>query len=229
MLEVKVWGEFACFTRPEHKVERVSYDVMTPSAACGILEAINWKPEFRWRVHEIWVLRPIRHYSLVRNEVRTQISARAAQNWKNSAGSFQADKDRAQRYALVLRDVAYIIRADVELMPHATDPIAKYRDMFRRRVEKGQAHAQPYLGTREFSAYFGPREQHDKPIDLSDDLGRMLFDLDYRPKKSGPVRFREHGADGGRWIEGSASPKFFSAELRRGVLHVPQDLYASRT
>ncbi|MEX2535190.1 MAG: type I-C CRISPR-associated protein Cas5c [Trueperaceae bacterium] len=227
MLEVKVWGDFACFTRPEHKVERVSYDVMTPSAARGILEAIAWKPEFRWRIKEIWVLNPVRHFSLVRNEVKTQASARAARGWEDSSGGLFADQDRTQRFALLLRDVAYRIRADIELLPHATDPVAKYRDIFRRRVEKGQAHAQPYLGTREFSAFFAPPEDTDTPQDLTDDLGRMLFDIEFTPEEKGPVRYREHGAEGGRWREGRATPRFFPARLERGVLHIPQELYES--
>jgi CRISPR-associated protein Cas5d len=227
LLEVKVWGDYACFTRPEHKVERVSYDVMTPSAARGILEAISWKPEFRWRVREIWVLNPIRHFSLVRNEVKSLASARSARSWEASDGGFFADQDRTQRFALVLRDVAYRIRADIELLPHATDPVAKYREIFRRRVEKGQAHARPYLGNREFSAYFAPPDDTDIPQDLTDDLGRMLFDLAFTTEKQGPVRYRRHGADGATWVEGRASPIFFSARLDRGVLHVPQSLYES--
>ena len=196
MLTVKVCGEFACFTRPEHKVERISYDVMTPSAARGILEAILWKPEFKWRVREIWMLNPIRHFSLVRNEVKTTASARSAQSWQENDGGFYAEADRTQRFSLVLRDVAYLIKAEIELTPHATDPVAKYQDMFRRRVAKGQAHAQPYLGTREFSAHFGPPTGEDHPIEVSDDLGRMLFDIQFAAKPNGPIHFRQHGPDG---------------------------------
>lgn len=227
MVSVKVWGELACFTRPENKVERVSYEVMTPSAARGILEAIFWKPEFQWRVREIWVLNPIKHFSVLRNEINTITSSRSAQNWQKSGGGFYAEEDRAQRNALVLRDVAYVIRADIELAPHATatDRITKYREIFERRVEKGQARHQPYLGTREFTGYFEPVSTEDKPLEtLSDDLGRMLFDLEFTLSKNGPVEFRKHGSEGANWVKGKAIPKFFAARLEHGVLKVP-DLY----
>ena len=106
-LEVKVWGDYACFTRPEMKVERVSYPVMTPSAARGVLEAIFWKPEMRWEVEEIHVLKPIRYFSILRNEVNSRASYRAAQGWVTSGGGFVATEDRSQRHTLALRDVEY--------------------------------------------------------------------------------------------------------------------------
>ena len=155
-LEVKVWGEFACFTRPEMKAERVSYSVMTPSAARGVLEAIFWKPEFSWQVREIWVLNPIRHFSILRNEVNSKAAFATARGWGRTGGGYFADEDRAQRHTLALRDVAYLIKADMALAPHATEDIAKYRDQFRRRVNRGQCYHQPYLGCREFVASFGP-------------------------------------------------------------------------
>ncbi|OYT69009.1 MAG: type I-C CRISPR-associated protein Cas5, partial [Armatimonadetes bacterium JP3_11] len=160
-LSVKVWGEMACFTRPEMKVERVSYPVMTPSAARGILEAIYWKPEFEWRVREIRVLKPIRHIALVRNEVKSRIPTRNPQ-------PIFVDEDRTQRYTLALRDVAYIICAKIVLRPHANKDIAAYRDQFRRRVERGDCYFQPYLGCREFSAYFAPPTGDERPIPLND-------------------------------------------------------------
>ena len=227
MLEVKVWGDFACFTRPEHKVERVSYDVMTPSAARGVLEAISWKPEFRWRVREIWVLNPIRHHSLVRNEVKSGMSVRTAQAWQRDGGGYFAEEDRTQRHSLVLRDVAYVIKADVELREHATDPVTKYQEIFQRRVAKGQAYAQPYLGNREFSAFFAPPDERDTPIGLTDDLGRMLFDIEFDEERKGSLRFRDHGPKGGAWVQGRATPRFFRAKLENGVLRVPPELYRS--
>ncbi len=225
MLSVKVWGDWACFTRPENKVERVSYEVMTPSAARGVLEAIFWKPEFRWRVREIWVLNPIKRFSILRNEINTLASARAVQSWQKSGGGFYAEEDRAQRNGLILRDVAYVIRAEIELAAHNTDSITKYREIFERRVEKGQARHQPYLGTREFTAFFGPVSPEDKPLEsLNDDLGRMLFDIEFTPAKDGPIEFRKHDSSGGKWIKGKATPRFFTARLERGILKVP-DLY----
>jgi CRISPR-associated protein Cas5d len=201
-LEVKVWGRFACFTRPEMKVERVTYTVMTPSAARGALEAIFWKPEFEWQVREIWVLKELRYFSILRNEVNNIATLERARS------GYFADDDRAQRHTLALRDVAYVIKADVSLRPHAQgeDP-AKFRDQFRRRVATGACHHTPYLGCREFAASFGPPQPTDSPIPVDLDLGLMLFDLEYAP-------------DGSR-----AMPRFFDARLAGGVLRVPQSLY----
>lgn len=243
-LEVKVWGDLACFTRPEFGVERVSYEVMTPSAARGILEAIFWKPEFRWLVREIAVLpsvrrdfrgRPIdpvdqdsgrvRHYSILRNEMNSTQSERAARSWERGGGGYYADEDRSQRHTLCLRDVAYVIRADVELKPHAGDHPAKYRDQFGRRVKRGQCFNQPYLGTREFSAFFGPPDGDEKPMDLTDDLGLMLFDVEFIPDSNGKVSYAGHGSNGREVLKGNARPKFFPARLEGGVLRVPAELY----
>ncbi|GIV06578.1 MAG: type I-C CRISPR-associated protein Cas5 [Fimbriimonadales bacterium] len=198
-LSVKVWGEMACFTRPEMKVERVSYPVMTPSAARGVLEAIYWKPEFEWRVREIHVLKPIRHIALVRNEVSKRIPTRDPK-------PIFVDEERTQRYTLALRDVAYLIHAEIVLRDHADKDIAAYRDQFRRRVERGDCYFQPYLGCREFSAYFAPPTGGENPIRLNDDLGRMLGELRYEGN-------------------GKANPIFFHAYLRNGVLTVPDEIY----
>lgn len=229
MLSVKVWGSFACFTRPEFGVERVSYEVMTPSAARGILESIFWKPEFTWRVHEIHVLKPIRHYSILRNEINSVQSERSAQGWAKNGGRYYADDDRAQRHTLCLREVAYIIKAEVELLPHADAHIAKYRDQFRRRVARGQCANQPYLGTREFSAFFCSADADDVAIDVSDHLGLMLFDLAFTRKRKGSVSHLVHNGENVSVATSDVSPIFFPAELKKGVLHVPQELYEART
>ncbi len=207
-LEMKVWGDLACFTRPEMKVERVSYDVMTPSAARGVLEAIFWKPEFDWRVREIWVLRPIRHFSILRNELNSKMSHRSAASWQKEGGGYFADEDRTQRHTLGLREVAYVIKAEIALRAHARDPVAKYRDQFLRRLSRGQCHHTPYLGCREFAADFGEPVIGEHPVEKSDDFGLMLFDLDYAKDGSG-----------------RGTPKFFKARLESGVLRVPQELY----
>lgn len=201
-VEVKVWGPYACLTRPEAHVERVSYEVLTPSAARGILEAIFWHKPMRWRVREIAVLRPIRHFSILRNEVKSKAGR---------GGDLSIADDRTQRHTLALRDVAYVIRADAWLPPGATDrdgqPVdeAKYRDQFRRRVLNGQCFQRPYLGCREFAAEFGPTDGTEQPIDVSADLGRMLFDIGYAP-------------------EGNQA-RYFEARLENGVLRVPPALY----
>jgi len=203
-LSVRVWGEWACFTRPEMKVERVSYPVMTPSAARGVLEAIFWKPEFRWRVVAIWVLNPIRYFSILRNEINTRQSERSASAWQREGGGYDAAADRAQRHTLGLRDVAYVIEAQIDLKPHADADPAKYRDQFRRRVRDGRCFATPFLGCREFSACFAEPDGSERPIDVTDTLGPMLLDLDYAPDRSGRGR-----------------PRFFDAQLERGILRVP--------
>lgn len=201
-LEVRVWGNLACFTRPEMKVERVTYPVPTPSAARGILEAIFWKPEFTWRVEEIVVLNPINYFSILRNEVNSKASQRSAKSWEKNGGGFVATTDRAQRHTLALRDVDYVIRARMELASHANDNPAKYRDQFRRRVRKGRCFSRPYLGCREFAARFAEPTGDEEAIDQTMSLGRMLYDLDYQS-------------------DGRGTPIFFSAQLENGVLHVP--------
>jgi CRISPR-associated protein Cas5d len=201
---VKVWGDFACFTRPEMKVERVTYPVMTPSAARGVLEAIFWKPEFDWRVEEIWVLKELRYFSILRNEVNNRNSERVAREWAQRGGGYAAADDRAQRHTLALRDVAYVIQARPEPKPGAGDA-AKFRDQFRRRVTRGQCYSRPYLGCREFAASFAPPTGKEQPVGLSGSFGRMLLDLDYAPDRSG-----------------RATPRFFEARLDGGILRVPR-------
>jgi CRISPR-associated protein Cas5d len=220
-LRVKVWSELgALFTRPEFGAERVSYPVMTPSAARGVLEAIFWKPEFTWKVHEIQVLKPIRHFSILRNEMNSWQNPSTA---KSEDYHYFADDDRAQRHSLCLRDVAYIISADIQLKAHADAPDAKYRAQFRRRVAKGQCHHQPYLGTREFSAFFSEPDGTESPIAHSDELGLMLWDMDFViDPEAKQIEFLTHDSEGGRVTKGTAKPKFFRARLDRGVLRVPE-------
>lgn len=203
-MKLKVWGDLACFTRPEMKVERVSYPVMTPSAARGVLEAIFWKPEFQWRVREIAVLRPIRHYSILRNEVNSGTVVSSAHEGK----PFFAEEDRAQRHTLALRDVAYLVDAEIVVHPEVPYPVKKYQEMFLRRLQQGQCFHRPCLGCREFAASFAAPDGSEQPIELDDDLGLMLFDLDYDPGKSG-----------------RGKPRFFHARLEHGILRIPSHLY----
>lgn len=207
-LEIKVWGDYACFTRPDMKVERVSYPVITPSAARGILEAILWKPEMRWEVREIHVLKDIRFASILRNEVNNKAVVSTAKGWAEQGGHFFAEEDRAQRHTLALKDVAYLIKAEICLQPNAKDPVIKYREMFNRRVNKGQSFQTPCFGCREFPAFFSPVSDTDQPADINTDLGRILFDLKYAPDQSG------------RGI-----PKFFMGRIEGGVFKVPEQLY----
>ena len=210
-IKLHVWGERACFTRPEMKVERVSYDTMTPSAARGILEAIHWKPAVRWVVDRIHVLKPIRFENLRRNELGHKIPAgnvlRALNRGTTEGLHTLIEDDRQQRATTLLRDVAYVIEAHFVLTgaAEADDTAAKHLAMFNRRAAKGQCFHRPYLGTREFAADFALVEDAMPPSTLPADqrdieLGWMLHDIDY--------------GDG-------MTPRFFRAELRNGVIDVP--------
>jgi len=191
---LKVWGRNACFTRPEMKVERVSYDVMTPSAARGVLEAILWKPAIRWKVTQIDVLNPIKWESVRRNEVGAVMSPRAN-------GLFIEDQ-RQQRAGLFLRDVAYTIHAYFELTDKAgnEDTVVKFTEMFLRRADKGQCFHRPYFGCREFAAefeVFTNGKPFPEPISETRDLGWMLYDMDFGGKETMP-RFFRASLDNGR-------------------------------
>jgi CRISPR-associated protein Cas5d len=203
-------GPWACFTRPEMKVERVSYDVMTPSAARACFEAILWKPAIRWHVRKIEVLKPIRWINLRRNEVAGVVSTRNVETaMKNGAGdlALYIEDERQQRAGLFLRDVAYRVHADLEVLPGAApdNTPMKFQEMFERRAGKGQCVNQPYLGCREFAAAFrlvGDPGAEAPAIDETRDLGFMLHDLDFS-KPSDPL------------------PHFFRANMESGVVNVP--------
>jgi len=224
VLQVRVWGDYACFTRPEAKAERVTYNVITPSAARGVLEAILWKPEMAWQVREIHVLRPIRYISLLRNEINDKQTHRGG---PAKGEMYLADdpENRAQRHTLALRDVAYLIHAQIVLRPHARDPIMKYQEQFLRRLRKGQCFHRPYLGVREFAAHFSESRGDEQPIKLSTDLGTMLFDQAVHPARNGGLKVWVHDENGSRVETCSAEPIFFQARLEDGILRVPGDLY----
>jgi CRISPR-associated protein Cas5d len=207
---LEVSGDFACFTRPEMKVERVSYDVMTPSSARAILESILWKPAIRWQIDKIEVLKPIRWVSVRRNEVGATISVRNVQAVMNKGVGhlcLNIEDERQQRAGLFLRDVTYRIYAHFELQPNVgeNNTSAKFLDMFERRVEKGQCVNQPYLGCREFACNFwlvDPVQAQSNPISETRDLGWMLYDMDYSDTTD-------------------PQPRFFRAALENGILRVP--------
>lgn len=190
IVKVKVTGDYACFTRPDLKVERLSYPCMTPSSARGILDSILWKPEFHWYVRKIKILKPVRFVTVKRNEI----------NSKQSKTPIVVDEKRAQRNSVILRDVAYIIEASIFLKEKSErNSIEKYvgtasgrEGMFPRRVKKGQCWRRPYLGTREFSAEFMPPEGNEEPINEIIPVGSMLFDIFYdKDGKSEPVFFHD--------------------------------------
>ena len=212
-IRLHIWGDYACFTRPEMKVERVSYDVITPSAARGILSAIHWKPAINWVIDKIYVLKPIRFESVRRNELGAKISeskVSGAMKRKSVSDLYTViEDDRQQRAATVLKDVAYVIEAHAVMTSKAgaDENTTKHIEMFKRRALKGQCFQQPCMGVREFPAHFALLDDSD-PLPLSQlseselnrDLGWMLHDIDF-----------EHGN----------TPRFFRAELKNGVIDVP--------
>ncbi len=205
-IRLHVWGDHACFTRPEMKVERVSYDVMTPSAARGILEAIHWKPAIMWVVDVVHVLKPIRFTSIRRNEVGAKIPAgsiKSAMNRGDTNGlGLAVDDNRQQRASTVLVSPAYVIEAHFEMTDKAGvgDTAAKHIAMFNRRAAAGQCFHRPCLGTREFAAHFELVEGDLPPSNLPDDqrnrdLGWMLHDIDHANDHT-PYFFRAALVDG---------------------------------
>lgn len=209
-VSLEVWGDYACYTRTELKTERVSYDVMTPSAARGLLESLFWHPGLRWVVDRIHVCAPIRFTNLRRNEVKSTVSARSARTvMERGKGALYlvTSQDIQQRAAMLLRDVRYVIDAHFEMTDRAaaSDNAGKFQDIIQRRIRKGQFYSQPYLGCREFPAQFKACEALPPcPEELKGvrDLGYMLWDLDYADPEN-------------------ITPLFFRAVLRDGVLDVP--------
>ena len=209
-IQVEVWGDYALFTRPEMKTERVSYDVMTPSAARGLLESIYWHPGMKWRIDRIHVCSPIRFTNIRRNEVKDTISARKVKTAmeKGKGELYLATPESIQqRAAMVLRNVHYVIDAHFDLTESAApgDNAGKFQDIIKRRLERGQCYSAPYFGTREFPAHFRRcTELPPCPEELKGvrDLGWMLLDMDYTDPQN-------------------ITPRFFRASLTDGVMVVP--------
>lgn len=211
-IQVEVWGDYACFTRPEMKTERVSYDVMTPSAARGLLESIYWHPGLRWVIECIHVCSPIRFTNIRRNEVKDVISARAVKSVMEKGKGIDelylaTTESIQQRAAMVLKDVHYVIDAHFDMTDKAApgDNPGKFQDIIKRRLERGQCYSMPYFGTREFAAHFARcTELPPCPEELlgERDLGWMLWDMDYTDPQD-------------------IKPKFFRAKLADGAMDVP--------
>ena len=211
-IQVEVWGDYACFTRPEMKTERVSYDVMTPSAARGLLESIYWHPGLRWVIECIHVCSPIRFTNIRRNEVKDVISARAVKSVMEKGKGIDelylaTTESIQQRAAMVLKDVHYVIDAHFDMTDKAAlgDNPGKFQDIIKRRLERGQCYSMPYFGTREFAAHFARcTELPPCPEELLGErnLGWMLWDMDYTDPQD-------------------IKPKFFRAKLVDGAMDVP--------
>ena len=203
-IQIEVWGDYACFSRPEMKTERVSYDVMTPSAARGLIESIYWHPGLRYCIDRIHVLKPIRFTNIRRNEVKSIILARKVLSAAKSGEALALipSQDIQQRAALILQDVHYVIEAHFDMTDKAApgDNPGKFQDILRRRLQRGQAYSQPYFGCREFAAHFQEWPGGDVPaIDVTQDLGFMLYDMDYSDMQN-------------------IQAQFFRAKLEHGVL-----------
>jgi len=228
-IKLLIWGDYASFNRPEMKVERVSYDVITPSAARGILEAIYWKPEMRWVVDKLYVLNPIRFTHIRRNEVDCKISKKnitsAMKTGKGDLG-IAVEDHRQQRAAMILKDVRYAIEAHVEVLsPELKDgkpienPEAKHLRQFKDRARMGGCFHHPYLGTREFPANFELVEKFPEcPESLRGeiDLGYMLHEIVFVPDPKGKV------IESNQWRRLSAESRFFPASMRDGIIDVPR-------
>lgn len=222
-IKLRVFGEGACFSRPEMKVERVSYDVMTPSAARGILESIYWKPAIRWIIDKIIVLSEIKFGNIRRNEVQSKISsqkAKAAANNNDGTGLeiIASDQnERSQRATLYLKNVDYIICAHFEITDRAgeTDDEKKHYNIAIRRMREGQCYKQPCFGTREFGANFEFIENDSEipvsPLKGKKDLGYMLYDMDFKT---------EEDKDGNIIYLNDAEPRFYRPEMIDGVIDV---------
>ena len=207
-VKVRVWGDYALFSRPEMKVERCSYDVMTPSAARGILDAIYWHPGLKWKIDRIHVVRPIQFTSVRRNEVKSKISASSvlqAYNGGDKPLYISTKADIVQRASLLLRDVEYVIEAHFQMTDQAneTDNPGKFKDIIMRRLRRGECFHMPYFGCREFPAHFSLCEEDEIRTAYDGveekDLGFMLYDMDF----SDPENIQ---------------PMFFRAVMRRGVV-----------
>ena len=207
-VKVKVWGDFALFSRPEMKVERCSYDVITPSAARGILDAVYWHPGLHWVIDKIYVKKPIRFTSVRRNEVKSKILASSLLQAYNGADKplyISAREDIVQRASVLLCDVAFVIDAHFEMKDHAhaTDNPGKFKDIVMRRLRRGECYHMPYFGCREFPAHFCLCEEEEIQTAYEEveekDLGFMLYDMDYTERED-------------------IQPMFFRAVMRRGVI-----------
>ena len=216
---VEIQGDYACFSRPELKVERVSYEVITPSAVRGILEAVFWKPAIKYVVDQINICKPIRFENIRRNELSSdasykKISIQSIEKKLLSGDLYiNASQDRTQRTAMVLRDVQYVITFHFEMTENAgsDDNVGKFCAILRRRLEKGQNYHTPYLGVREFPANIrlvADNEKTPEPIPDSRSLGLMLHDIDY---------IKTIGKDGQVTVT-SFEPTYFMAEMERGVI-----------
>lgn len=200
---IDTWGDYACFSRPEMKVERVSYDIITPSAARGLIESIFWHPGMRWEIDRIYLLNPVKVTNIRRNEVKAVISSnnvRSVMRGSKKTLALYTSQNIQQRASMILQDVHYIIEAHFEMTKNAApgDNPGKFQEITRRRLSKGQFYSQPYFGCREFPAHCIEWNGNEIPVQhVTQDLGYMLYSMDYTdPKNIRPLFFRAKLEDG---------------------------------
>lgn len=203
-IKIEVWGDYALFTRPEMKVERVSYDVITPSAARGIIEAIYWKPAIKWVIDKIYICNPIEFTNIRRNELKSKISSRNVNQTMNSLKGdlfINRKTDVQQRASMILKDVRYVIEAHFEMTDKAgeSDTVEKHYNIILRRLKKGQYYHMPCFGCREFPAHYQLVESVDSTIEETKDLGFMLYDMNFSDSKN-------------------ITPTFFRCNMENGII-----------
>jgi CRISPR-associated protein Cas5d len=220
-VSVHIHGPLACFTRPEHRAERISYEVITPSAARGVLDAIYWHPKLHWEVRAIEILKPLQTLAVRTNELK-----------KRHSGPTDITRNRAQRMSIILSDVSYVVHADLMVEREHRHDFEKHLKQARERVQSGRCTAQPFLGMRDYAAFFGPADNAPPPVTGSEYLGQLLLDMRWTED---PINGTEYVTFHDREYPGApevkrqslcrAEPVFFDAYLVNGVVIVPPHLY----
>jgi len=204
---IKVTGEYALFSRPETQAEPISYPIMPPTAAEGLLEAIFWKPEFDWLILAIEMLEPVQYTNFTRNHIKER---------QRYGKRLIVNEMRVQTHQAVLKKVAYIIECDLRLRPHATDNIASYCEQFERRIDSGGCFQQPFLGIREFIADFCWADENEKIWADNRDCGRMPLKINYIPDPNGHIQWRDRVTR--EYVRGRAETEWFDAYIKNGRL-----------
>lgn len=204
---IKVSGDYALFSRPETQVEPLSYPIMPPTAAEGVLEAIFWKPEFDWQILAIEMLEPVQYANFTRNHIEKR---------QRPGKRLFANEMRVQSHQSVLRKVAYVIECDIQLRSHATENVGKYCEQFERRMDAGGCFQQPFLGIREFMANFAWADESDRPWTDNRDCGQMPLKIHYVPDPNGSIQWRDRVTRD--YVRGRAVTEWFDAEIRQGRL-----------
>jgi CRISPR-associated protein Cas5d len=223
MKKVKFWGDYGLFTRPEYKAEPHTYPIPTPPAIKGMLESIFWKPEFVYTINSITLLNPMQTISMHRNMGQKKQSPKTAKQWmkNNGIGRYFIDQDRVQRHHVLLKNPAFIVDFNINLEPHATASADKYVAQFKRRIDRGQCYRQPYLGCREYPAFFDWASDEDRPnpeLHGEHDLGWIPKVLHFVRDPKGSISWRDPSTQ--KYVKGRVVPELFHAVMVDGVVEV---------